>query len=67
MKTYTFLVQGKDKHGHPIKIYQDMTHKSEEEARRETIHRCNGLLNIYPRKLTLTRKEKYRRSPFDFS
>jgi hypothetical protein len=50
-----------------VETYQQSTHGSEEQARRALINRCNHLLNIYPRKLTLTNVAHYQRSAFDFS
>lgn len=67
MQTYTFLVVATDVHGYPVETYQDSTHDCEEQARRALIHRCNHLLNIYPRKLTLAGAEQYHKSAFDFS
>ena len=67
MKTYTFLVEATDVNGYPVETYQESTHDCEEQARRALIHRCNHLLNIYPRKLTLTYADTYQRSTFDFS
>lgn len=67
MKTYTFLVNATDVHGYPVETYQESTHDCEEQARRALIHRCMHLLNIYPRKVTLTDVVHYQRSAFDFS
>ena len=67
MNTYTFLVKSTDVHGYPVETFQDSSHNSEEQARRALIHRCNHLLNIYPRTLKLTNVSQYQKSKFDFS
>lgn len=60
---FTFWCEGNDTNKQPFAIQHEFIHKTEIEARRETIYVLNDLYGYYPRKLTILKQEAWQ-EPF---